>query len=175
MTDRQRSYFFRDLWAPVCQRRGWDPNDRPTRQEFFCAVLGLDEPKSFNDLTESEFDRLKARCLAEIRPGDLNAQLRSQDQHRQRLLREIGILKLCLGLYRKYPGAYVQAILQDRFAGQNPEDMNERDLRHLLSTLAGCVNGARGLRAKAGHSLHDMHTAAQTGACPCKQCRTPQS
>lgn len=42
-------------------------------------------------------------------------------------------------------------------------------LEQLMMTLARCINGKTGLRAKAGHSMHDMYVAASI-PCHCKLC-----
>jgi len=167
MSPSQRTYFFATLWPAACREMGWDPNHRPTRMTFFRVELGSD--KSFNDLTQSEFDLLKARCLAIARPADLDAQMAQARQPRLRLETKIGEHLRCLARYLSNPDTYDATLRRHRFHGQKMADMPARDLYHYCLTLNSRLNGATGFRAAAGESVHTMRVAVGL-RCPCKLC-----
>ena len=159
MTSKQRTFFFAQLWPAVCERRGWNPGDRSQRMEFFRSVL--DTAKSFVDFSEGDFDRVKARCLAIIRPGDLNSQLNQIRMPRIRLIRCAAELIQCVLVYK--PETYLQGLFEDRFGGRLPSDLDDRELVNLVRTLSRSLNSRGGLRNRAGDSLKEMRVKAGIG------------
>lgn len=187
MTKRQRVHLCVHLWSDVCQARGWNVKDEARRHELYAQALGdvprhaetleSGEPIRFSSFDNADFDAVKALFLSITRPASVNAQVNQINQPRRRLRYKLLCeLAPCLAVYVEDAEAYTLAILRDKFtkgAVECPalEDLTEPQLRQLCMTLNRAINGSRGLRVKAGHSLHDMRTRAGL-KCHCKHCET---
>jgi len=177
LSRRQQTYFFSYLWPELCRVRGWSPSDRAQRHHWAASILHRQHRLSFSDWDQHDFDTIKSACLAAIRPADLDAQLDQLEQPARRARRKIAELIMCLRLYVDDADAYVQRIVRHKFGADDWRQLSSTPpaphwrshLDQLIMTLSRCLNGRHGLRAQAGHSLHDMRTAAGL-RCACRQC-----
>ena len=96
-----------------------------------CHVRALGRDKSANDLTPGDADRVVALFRLIADPWDLDA-IRNWSEpgiaERRRLLWRI----------RHHPigGDYVSSILRDRFGTDNPDSLENHQLRQAIATLA---------------------------------------
>jgi hypothetical protein len=202
MNAKQRTYLQADLWPRACQVQGWDVRDRAKRLEVCGEALGR-EIESTNEIdSHDEFTTVKNHLLrladsiqGASEDGDLTeswARVR-----REKIRRQVR----CIALYpleapRGTHGAesYVRTMIREMCgrAGYEPEQFEQASFNSLLEalqfpqlvrlvkTLDARLNAHNrerniiGMRVRAGHTLHDMYTAAQV-PCPCKKCRVAAS
>jgi hypothetical protein len=142
-TKRQRAWYWRE-WGKVAAAQGWARTDDVARHELHVQALGID--KSHRALTNGEFDRVMGAFLAITRPADLTAQLRQEDQPRQRLLHYLETF----GLGQQH----VRAVCRGKFGTEDWRDFPlsalER-LRGLVITEANRARSAARREAAAGH------------------------
>lgn len=67
------------LWTQVSKVLGCDKDDRDARLDFFSRSLGRRIVSSSEIGKMDDFTRLKAACLAVIRPADLDSQMRQAE------------------------------------------------------------------------------------------------
>ena len=180
MTKLQTSLYWRE-WAAVRKVK-------PDADRHALHVVALGAPKSSNDFGNQDLDAVLATFRAISRPADLRAQMRQTAQPRMRQLHAVNEAIKCLAVYVEDPIEYVTAIIRDKFKrcetirdlGDKPYEWTDRNtgaqrvapsqLEQLRMHIWGNINRkGTGLRAKAGHSLHDMYCAAGL-QCPCKAC-----
>ncbi len=181
MSPKQTKLYWRE-WAAV---RRVDP--QADRRALTVRALGV--AKSSKDFTNADLDRVLAVFRAVSRPADVDGQLRQQAQARQRKEHRIWEIMRCLALYHPDPAGYVATLLADRQGvpvdgsltledvSDAPTVRTRRDgvpyagpseLEQVLMTLWARVQP---MRRKAGHTLHQMRTAAGV-PCDCaKICR----
>lgn len=190
---------FWSLWAKACRAQGWTKAHGlnsaaidAKRKEFLarCGFSSLTEvdPRDGFSLVKRELLKLAdhlAGALEEVQP-----QIESGRTARWFIEHD---LMPCLALYVEDAAAYVAAIATDKFRWRTRDGMarpitlddlddvpvirtvrgelreSPSQLEQLKMTLAGRLSGKDGLRAKAGHSVHDMRTKAGL-KCRCKAC-----
>lgn len=127
MTLNQRAAYWR-MFADVAEAKGWTGNgDQMSahRREFHVlAGLGPISAKAIDHL--KMFDAIKACHLAITQPGNLNAQMRMENQPRHRLITRIKSMA---------PEGYWRAIMRDKFHSQELEDLTETELTQLRNTI----------------------------------------
>lgn len=169
---------FWSMWARVCRAAGWTDKAQCERErKAFLARCG------FSSLTLVDkidgFTKVKNELQILLTP-DLQAAREADDQgiNRARNLRFVIRHELlpCLALYEPAPGGYLITVLagQGRWRTTDRpevdpalEDFGEAVLKRVMMTLNARIQEKR--RA-AGHSLHEMKTAAGV-KCDCKVCR----
>lgn len=194
MSPAQRARFFSDWWPRIAARRGVSPNNREARHAFY-AEAGL-----HGDIdTTTGFDRLKAHCLAILDDANLTAQVRVQEQPTNRLHWKIRDVLKCLAVYplskpMGWEGArqYAREIIRDKVdhgslrGVTDLEDLSDianayedsdgnlierpSQVEQMVMTLSARLNGAEGLRNRAGDDLHTMKMRAGV-KCFCKPCK----
>lgn len=185
MTSAQRIYLMATLWPEACKAQRWRPNDRARRMEVLSGILKR-RIESANDIRSNEdFDRVKRelRTLANDVRGPMDNVAEAEGRRYLGIIRKE--LMPCLALYcGGMAGArgYVHKLIQDKFnQGRKVETLEMDDLsphpqvrmvrgqpvegaseiQQLLYTLNSRLNGAKGLRAKAGHSVAEMRRRAK--------------
>jgi hypothetical protein len=181
LTTAQRARLFGDWWPQICKRRGIDHQDREARLDFF-AEAGIGR-KSVTEMDyKTDFDKLKARCMAILHDSSIGRQIRQMRQPRLRIEDRIEEHFRCLALYMGDVETYVATICLERFHTPDWHDLSELQVPHrnnpkvksspleqFLWTINGRLNGKRGFRARAGDSVHDMRTKAGL-ECGCSEC-----
>lgn len=175
MTPKQESLYWRE-WGFVTAYCRVNRQPFPDRHMLHEKALGRD--KSHKEFSNEDFDQVLGVFRAISRPASVDSQLRQMDQPKIRLLHKIDHeLIPCLKLYISHPVEYVLNICLDKFWVQDWRSLSEvrhhpdrpSQLEQLIMTLSRALNGKRGFRAKAGHSIHEMRTAAGL-SCTCKLC-----
>jgi hypothetical protein len=195
ITDGQYYTFWR-LWKAGCEGQGWTAAAGWSKEMTEAKRHELLERCGFASLTEVDkregFDRVKNALL--LLQDNVAAGAESVQDGQARRIRAVieGQLLPCLALYVEEPQAYFLEIIRDKTRwlhdGQGPvrdirlEDLSNRpvvrvvngepqesdsELEQALSTLSRAVDV---FRRKAGHSGHDMRTAAGL-PCACAACR----
>lgn len=169
MTPAQQKLYWRE-WLAAKRAARLEEADRHALHE---QTLGT--PKSSKDLTNQDLDKILATFRALSHPGDLNSQLRQQNQPRTRLLFAIRHQIKLLGVLVDDPHAYVTAILRDRF-----HETDIESLRHSLehedpdgTSVAGdtpldqmrftITRAVLRLRQRAGLTPAELETLADEG------------
>lgn len=182
MTKAQTQLYFRE-WAAVRKAQ-------PDADRHALHVAALGEDKSSKAFSNLDFDKVLQVFRAISRPGDLNAQLRQDQQVRYRLEHRLSITQQCLGVYVGDVPGYVAQVIHDKFShlaeGTDPRFARSRygtigvdDLSHesrpvwdekkkklvekpseLLMLAMTLWDRLQALRRKQGHSLADMFQAA---------------
>jgi bacterioferritin-associated ferredoxin len=184
MTKSQRIYLM-GLWREACEAQHWDHRDETRRHRLYEEVLGVE--KRFSHFTNDDFGRVKARLmmLADKLEGAIEDGNPKIDQGR-RWRAVLDEHRRCLALYVPDPDAYIAAIARDKFGTPHLDEISpeppapfmnrygrliERPspLEQLLMTVNQRINGKTGLRNKAGHTIHEMRTAAGL-QCSCRDC-----
>ena len=175
MTPAQIKLYWRD-WAAV---RRADP--AADRHALHVRALGRDV--SSKTLNNNQLDEVLKVFRAVARSADVGAQIRLQDQERERTLYAIEKQLRCVALYRD-ADAYLATVIKEKFRGaKSLDDLGDKprircqpgttdlqegpsDLTMLIYTLAARLNG---LRNAAGDSIHAMKTKAGV-RCDCAPC-----
>lgn len=175
MTPAQTKLYWRE-WAAV--RRVDTTADRHALH-----VRALGREVSSKAFTNRQLDAVLGVFRAVARPADVGAQMRQQDQERERHLYAIGQQLRCVALYRE-PESYLARVIKDKFRGaKSLDDLGDKprirclpgttdlqegdsDLMMLRYTLAARLND---LRNEAGDSIHQMKTKAGV-RCDCAVC-----
>lgn len=194
MSPKQENFYW-GLWGKVCVERGWDrlpgKEREVKRKEVMAQIFG--EPKSMRTLSNGEFDRVKVAFQALANGQDLVQAVHEldhpEDGDRRRIVWKIEHVVIpCLGVYVERPEAYLAEVLRDRFkvfSGLSHWSLlpHERTVKEdedgrlvswpnaLRMFLMTATRLADDLRQKAGHSVHEMKTAAGV-QCACKACAT---
>jgi hypothetical protein len=180
MNPKQNTLYWREWGAltRACKAAG---QAVPDRHDLHVRALGSD--KSHKSFTNAEFDKVLGVFRSYSQPAAVDQQLRQLGQPRARKLHKVGELLKCLALYVEDAPAYAREIIRDKvdkgswrnvtaiedLSEQAPHPDRPSQLEQLIMTLERALNGKTGLRAKAGHSLHDMRTAAGL-KCTCLIC-----
>jgi len=176
MTKNQEALYWRE-WSSL---RGYCKAKQlpdPDRHQLHVQALGSD--KSHKHFTNEDFDLVLAVFRAMSRPGSVDSQLRQIRQPLTRLQWKMrNIVIACL---RVYVGDrvedYIREVCRDKFHLADWTDLSEvqthpekpSQLEGLIWTLEARINGKKGFRATAGHSLHEMRMLAGV-ACNCSAC-----
>lgn len=120
MTSAQTKLYWREWSAAKKAGALADPD----RYELHEEALG--EHKSSKDFTNDDLDKVLAAFRAISKPTDLNAQIHAQQQPRERLL---------YGISAAAPLAYIERVMEDRFAHTDLDRLSLDELKQLLMTL----------------------------------------
>lgn len=162
MTAKQRTLYWRE-WQSVL--RVYPDADR---HELHVQSLGKD--KSSSAFTNDDLDKVLATFRAISHPDDFSGQLRQVQQPVTRALYGLDQTMRCLALYVADAPAYRDAIVRSFWPGRSLSDLRVDQVHTLRMTIWARVAGADGMRAQAGHSLHDMRKLAGI-PCECRVCR----
>lgn len=195
MTNRQRIFLMAELWPAACEFQGWSPDDRELRMEVLGAAVQRPLLSASQISTTDDFDRVRRHL--EALAGKLQQHDGRAARYREKFRRQLRCLALYVEDATGYAKAIIRDKFHR--AGADPAGFAEADARRLAEWLsadpiarfdrrAGKLvegpsqleqlvmtlderlhNAATGLRVKAGHTLHDMLTAAGL-QCPCKDC-----
>ncbi len=195
MTNRQRIFLMAELWPAACEYRGWHSEDRELRMEVLSAAVQRPLASASEISTTDDFDRVRRHL--EALAGKLKQHDGRAARYREKFRRQLRCLALYVEDAAGYAKAIIRDKFHR--AGTDPVGFAEADARRLAEWLsadpiarfdrrAGKLvegpsqleqlvmtlderlhNAATGLRVKAGHTLHDMLTAAGL-QCSCKDC-----
>ena len=170
-----------DLWPDACRSRGWNPNDRDLRLTVLSQAVKR-PIKSANDLNRTDdFDKVKAYLGFAADDIDATTETDHPEIGRARRLRDqIRDQVSCLRLYHPNPEAYLAKIVTSKFPSCDIDDLTDEptfcmarsqpgpsELEQVLMAMARSIQSKR---KSAGHTLHQMKTAAGI-PCDCARCR----
>ena len=112
---------YRREWAAARQAGRLEESDR---HQIHLQVLGRD--KSSKDLTNPELDKLLAAFRAISHPGDLNLQLSTLNQNRNRIL---------YWIQHHCDAPYARALARDKFGTEDFQSLPFEQLQQLHMTL----------------------------------------
>ena len=145
MTAKQSAHYW-NLWRNACLAQGWTPSQgvpskdvNELRHQQQAAALGY--AKSSKDLTNAEFDLVKAHFQLLANDTDLSAAVRLADP-------EIGERKrLIYSINRLAPEAYRRKVTQDKFHTTDLDQLSIEQLTQLRNTLANRAHKFRKTRS----------------------------
>lgn len=190
LSPKQVKSFWR-LWAAGCRAQGWLDLPRAELEGKRKEMLRRAGFASLKDVdARAGFDAVKRELL--LLQESVRAGMETPEDSEARRLRWIILHELlpCLGLYHPAPEAYLGLVMREKegwFKGERPtvdmtlEDLSnapemrlengepvegDSPLQQCLFTLSARLDS---MRVKAGHTPHEMRTAA--GArCGCRLC-----
>ncbi|KAF0176478.1 MAG: hypothetical protein FD161_3017 [Limisphaerales bacterium] len=195
MTNRQRIFLMAELWPAACDYQGWASEDRELRMEVLSAAVQRPLASASEISTTADFDQVRQHL--EALAGKLTQHDGRAARYREKFRRQLRCLALYVEDATGYAKAVIRDKFHR--AGCDPEGFAGADARRLAEWLSAAPtvrfdrreqrmvegpsqleqlvmtlderlhNAATGLRVKAGHTLHDMLTAAGL-QCPCKDC-----
>jgi hypothetical protein len=190
LTSAQQQLFWK-LWAKAARAQGWDKEHGMNSAAIDAKRKAFLRDLGFNSLTEVDtrdgFSRVKRALLAmdDQIQGPLEEIQPEIESHRVNSWFIKHDLVPCLKLYLKDPWAYIEEVARDKFRGLvRLADLSDKpivrlvdgapqefpsQIQQLIMTLSARLNGATGLRAKAGHTVHDMRILAGL-PCKCSRC-----
>ena len=199
LTEKQLNLFWR-TWGRACRTQGWTRQKGMSVTEISQKRHDMLMSLGFRSLTEvdptSGFDRVLARTR--VLADQISGALDEVDEHlgdRRRLHQKVRDQMRCLALYMPHNAVarYVHTICAAKFEHRNGlsrtweeldhaprsigfvgnvERFKPSELMELVMTLSARLNGRRGFRAKAQHSMHEMLTSAGV-PCRCSSCHIP--
>jgi hypothetical protein len=140
ITKAQHNHYFA-LWGDArreLRRLGLTPKEADAKRKLVHLEAGAidanGDPKSHYDLTNDEFDDVKAKFLAISRPADLNAQIHQIDQAIIRARHKAGELMTQIGVEQSAQARYLDGVAKN-VHGKPADQVKKEEWPDVLGAL----------------------------------------